>query len=193
MDFFTLDKLKKYKLIKDVVIHPLKVNRDPRGILVEIMKTDWKDIYSQKKLPFAQAYYSITDSGIARDENLWHYHPRGQQDRFGVIKGEIVVAIFDNRENSSTFGRLNLFHQGELGDDKGQYLVLVPPRCFHGFLVVSKKPAVLFNFPSRLYDPEEEKRIPINQAKLKDGSFFSWNIIRREFKLPPAKILSTKL
>jgi len=184
LEFFDLSKLKSYKLIKDVVVHPLKVNRDPRGILVEIMKTDWKDIYSRKKLPFAQTYYSITKSGTARDENLWHYHPGGQQDRFGVIKGEIVVAIFDNRENSRTFGKLNLFHQGELADNKGQYLVLVPSRCFHGFLVVSKKPAILFNFPSRLFDQEEEKRIPINQVKLKDGSFFSWNRIRKEFKLP---------
>ena len=63
---FTLDKLKKYKLIQDVIIHPLKVNRDPRGILVEIMKTDWRDIYSKEKLPFAQTYYSITESGTAR-------------------------------------------------------------------------------------------------------------------------------
>lgn len=183
MELFNLDKLDSYQLIKGVVIHPLKVNRDPRGSLTEIMKSDWNDIYSKDKLPFSQTYYSITDSGVARDEKLWHYHPGGQQDRFGVIKGEIVVAIFDWRKDSTTFGMLNLFHLGELDKDKGQYLVLVPKRCLHGFVVVSKKQAILFNFPTRLYDINQEKRIPINKIKLSDGTFFSWNKIRKIFKL----------
>ncbi len=182
-NFFTLDKLDGYSLIKDVVIHPLKVNRDKRGILVEIMKSNWQDIFHKEKLPFAQTYYSITEPGVARDENLWHYHPGGQQDRFGVIKGEIVVAIFDWRKESPTLGSLNLFHMGELAEDKGQYLVLVPKRCLHGFVVVGKKPAILFNFPTRLYDPREEKRIPLDKVKLEDGSKFSWDLVREEFGL----------
>jgi dTDP-4-dehydrorhamnose 3,5-epimerase len=184
LEFFDLTKKDSYKLIQDVVIHPLKVNRDPRGILVEIMKTNWENIYDKKKLPFTQIYYSMTKSGVARDEDLWHYHPGGQQDRFGVIQGEIVIAIFDWRKKSSTFGQLNLFHLGELPKDKGQYLVLVPRRCLHGFVVVSKKPAILFNFPSRFYDVREEKRIPFKEVKLEAGSFFSWNRVRKKFKLP---------
>ena len=120
-NLFDLSKLKSYKLIKDVAIHPLKVNKDPRGILVEIMKTDWRDVFDKNKLPFSQTYYSKTLSGVARDEDLWHYHPGGQQDRFGVIQGEIVVAVFDWRKKSPTFRMLNLFHIGELAKDKGQY------------------------------------------------------------------------
>ena len=134
-------------------------------------------------MPFAQTYYSITKTGVARDEKLWHYHPGGQQDRFGVIQGEIVVAIFDWRKNSTTYGQLNLFRLGELPQDKGQYLVLVPKRCLHGFVVVSHKPAILFNFPTRLYDPKEEKRIPLNKVKLADKSFFSWDKVRKDFKV----------
>jgi dTDP-4-dehydrorhamnose 3,5-epimerase len=182
-NYFNLSKKNSYRFIADVVIHPLKVNRDPRGSLVEIMKTSWKDIYSKDSLPFSQTYYSETLPGTARDEDLWHYHPAGQQDRFGVIKGEIVVAIFDSRKNSKTFGLLNLFHMGELAKDQGRYLVLVPKRCLHGFVVVSHKPAVLFNFPTRLYDPEQEKRIPLEKFKLKDGSLFSWNKVRKDFKV----------
>jgi len=183
IDLFDLSKQVDYKLIHDVVIHPLEVHRDPRGSLTEIMKKDWQDIFNQQDLPFAQTYYSQTDSGVARDEKFWHYHPGGQQDRFGVIKGEIVVAIFDWRQDSSTFGMLNLFHLGELVKDKGKYLVLVPKRCLHGFVVVSQEPAILFNFPSRLYDLEQEKRIPLKKIKLADGSLFSWNKIREKFGL----------
>jgi len=183
LDFFNLKKIDNYSFIHDIKIHPLKVDRDKRGILTEIMKTNWKDIYNKKELPFAQTYYSITKSGVARDERLWHYHPGGQQDRFGVIKGEIVVAIFDRRKKSKTFGKLNLFHLGELPSDKGQYIVLVPKRCLHGFVVVSKTPAILFNFPTRLYDPKEEKRIPMDEVKMEDGKGFSWNRIREKFSL----------
>jgi len=181
--YFDLSKLGPFDLINDVVIHPLRVNRDPRGILVEIMKKDWQNIFDDKKMPFAQSYYSITKSGAARDENLWHYHPGGQQDRFGVIKGEIVVAIFDWRKDSSTYGKLNLFHMGEIANDKGQYLVLVPARCLHGFVVVSEKPAILFNYPTRLYDSDEEKRIPLPKVKLKDKTIFSWDKVRKDFNL----------
>lgn len=182
LNFFNLTKLNNCPLIDGVKIHPLKVNRDQRGILVEIMKTSWKDIYDKEKLPFSQTYYSITPSGVARDESLWHHHPGGQQDRFGVIKGEVVVAIFDWRKESKTFGELNLFHLGELTEDKGQYIVVVPKKCLHGFVVVSKKEAILFNFPTMLYDPKEEERIPIDKVKLKDGSIFSWDLVRSSFR-----------
>lgn len=182
LNFFTLNKLNKYPLIDGVKIHPLKVNRDERGILVEIMKANWKDVYDENDLPFAQTYYSITKPGVARDENFWHHHPGGQQDRLGVIKGEIVVAIFDWRKDSLTLDKLNLFHIGELSGDKGQYIVVVPKNCLHGFVVVSKKPAILFNFPTRLHDSKEEERIPIDKVELEDGSKFSWDLIRSSFR-----------
>jgi len=180
--FFTLDKLGKYKLIKDVVIRPLKVNRDPRGILVETLKKSWKDVYG-KKLPFAQNYFSITPSNIARDEKEWHLHPTKQTDRFVIVKGKVVFALFDNREDSSTKGLLNLFLMGELENDKGYYMLLVPQGVLHCFLVVSQKPTLLLNFPDQVYDPEEEGRVPFQKVQLKDGSNFDWNLIRKKFKL----------
>ena len=187
-EFFDLSKLGSYKLIKDVVIHPLKVNRDPRGILVETIKKNWSDIYN-KEYPFAQSYFSITKSNVARDENQWHVHPTKQIDRFVVIQGRIVVALYDWRKNSSTFGLLNLFLMGELPKDKGYYNLLVPKNVLHCFLVVSKKPAVILNFPNQIYDPKEEGRTLFNKVKLSDGNYFSWNKIRKKFKLPLKKLL----
>lgn len=182
LDFFTLDKLGVYPLVDGVAIRPLKVNRDPRGTLTEALKTDWQDVFDKKERPFAQMYFSITKPGTARDEDKWHYHPGGQEDRFGVISGSIVVAVFDKREGSSTMGRLNLFQMGEDQEEKGQYLLLIPPRVLHGFVAVGKKPAVLFNFPTRLYHLKEEVRIPFEKEKLADGSVFNWGKIRNHFK-----------
>jgi len=183
---FTLDKLKNFPLIKDVVVKPLKVNRDKRGILVETLKKEWKDVFNNKELSFAQNYYSITDPGVARDENQWHVHPTKQMDRFVVMKGDIVVVLCDWRKNSPTYQYMNWFKMGESNGDNGQYLLLVPINVLHCFIVVGKKPAILMNFPTQLYDPKEEGRVFFKDVKLKDGSYFSWDLVSLRHPNPPA-------
>lgn len=178
LDFITLNNLNKFELIKDTVIRPLKINKDETGILVETLRVDWSDVYGDKQ-PFAMQYYSETKSSVARDEKLWHFHPGGQQDRFEVITGSIVVAIGDIREDSPTKGLLNLFYMDSVIDP---YLIVIPKRTLHAFMVTSKTPAVLLNFPTRLYDLKEEMRIPFSEANMKvsNGKLFNWNLVRLE-------------
>ena len=180
IEFIDLKNKENVKLIKDVIAYPLKVNRDGSGILVETLRTDWKEIYGEGR-DFAMQYFSVTDPWIARDENVWHYHPTVQEDRFLVAYGEIVTAIADNRVDSPTEGLLNLFH---MQADQDPYILLIPKKTLHGFMVVSKTPAVLLNFPTSLYDPKEENRIPYPEAQitLPDGNTFSWELVRKEFK-----------
>ena len=118
-DIFTLAKKDSYPLIHDVVIHPLKINRDPRGTLTEALKTTWDDVYNATDRPFTQMYFSQTQPGVARDISEWHVHPSGQEDRFFVIQGTIVTAVYDDRDGSPTKGQLNLFLMGESQDDIG--------------------------------------------------------------------------
>src|SRR3990167_10139174 len=99
MEFITLANRDSSVLIKDVLMYPLKVNRDKSGILVETLRTDWKEIYGKNR-EFAMQYFSVTDSGIARDESVWHFHPT-QEDRFVVAQGEIIVDRKSTRLNSS--------------------------------------------------------------------------------------------
>lgn len=171
---FNLKIAKDYPLIKDVITYPLKVNRDERGTLVESLKTNWPEVFDKEKKPFAQCYYSITQPGVARDENRWHYHPHKQEDRFVIIKGNIIVALYDWRQKSKTFGTLNLFPMGESQGEAGQYLLLIPQNVLHCFKVSQEKPAILLNFPTNLYDPQEEGRISFEKIKLADGRYFSW-------------------
>lgn len=179
MNFINLTNKNSERIIKDVIIHPYKVNKDESGVLVETLRKDWQDVYSRDKGFFMQ-YYSETPSGIARDENVWHYHPTVQDDRFSVVKGEIVVAIADNRKNSPTQGLLNLFYINARVDP---YLLLIPKQTLHGFMVVSKESAILINFPTNIYDPKEEIRIPYveEQVKTTDGNIFNWDLVRQEF------------
>lgn len=183
-NIFTLEKLGKFPLIKEVVIKPLKINRDKRGILVETLKRNWPDVYNEKELSFAQNYFSITKPGVARDEDQWHYHPRKQIDRFVVIQGNIVFVLYDWRKKSPTYKYMNWFKMGESNGDNGQYLLLIPVNVLHCFMVISKKPAIIMNFPTRLYDPKEEGRIPFKEVKLWDNkTTFFWDNIRKNFGL----------
>ena len=179
MDFITLENKDSHKLIKDVLLYPLKVNQDESGILVETLRKDWKDIYGGQR-DFSMQYFSVTKSGVARDNNVWHLHPNYQEDRFLVARGEIVVAVADERGDSETHGQLNLFYMKAY---ENPYIILIPKNTLHGFLVVSKEDAVLLNFPTGLYNPEEEGRVPYENVNVRTltGELFSWDLVRKEF------------
>lgn len=179
MDLPILNLENQSGLIRDVYLHPLKVNRDESGILVETLKTTWpKEIYHPQLRPFAQQYYSITPPGLARDEDRWHLH-KLQEDRFLCPRGDVVVALYDGRQSSPTFRTLNLFELGEGQGDDGQYILLIPKEVLHGFMAVGEDSALLLNFPTQLYNKEDEGRIPYDEVDAKvDWQKFSWDLVR---------------
>ncbi len=179
MEFITLHNQHEKQIIDGVVLHPLKINKDESGVLVETLRVDWEGIYGKER-EFKMQYYSITPSGLARDEDVWHYHPTVQEDRILLVKGAVILAVADKREGSKTLGLLNLFH---MESDNNPYIVLVPKATLHGFLVVSKEEAIMLNFPTSLYNPKEEARISYEEAgvQFSDGSPFAWDRIRNAF------------
>jgi len=182
MEFITLENKDTKKLVDGVILHPLKINEDESGgILVETLRKDWKEIYGDGREFFMQ-YYSVTPQNAARDEKEWHIHPNYQEDRFLVVQGSIVTAVADTRENSPTYGLLNLFHMEAYKDP---YIILIPKGTLHGFIALSKEPSILLNFPTGIYNPNEEKRIPHEEAsiKLEDDQIFNWNLVRNKFGL----------
>jgi dTDP-4-dehydrorhamnose 3,5-epimerase len=180
MDFITLDNKQNHKIIQDILMYPLKVNQDESGILVETLRKDWPDIYGPGR-EFSMQYFSVTESMVARDEDQWHMHPTVQEDRFLVANGAIITAVADPREGSETKGVLNLFLMEARSNP---YILLIPKQTLHGFMVISKGPAILLNFPTALYNPQEEGRVPYDQAAVKfpDGTAFAWQKVREEFQ-----------
>ena len=164
--------------IQGVVVRELKVNRDPRGTLTELLRTDWPDVFGDD-MPFRQVYTSTTASGVARDEDRWHVHEH-QTDRFYCLAGRIVVAIADNRPSSQSRQQIMLVELAAGDDSPAPVMVTIPPGTLHGFVVTSPSPAILANFPNRLYDPTDEGRVPFAEAgvKLPDGSAFSYEQVR---------------
>ena len=164
--------------VADVVLRDLRVNRDPRGTLTELLRADWPDVFGEA-MPFAQVYTSTTAPGVARDVDRWHVH-RHQTDRFYCVAGRIVVPIADVRPDSPTRGRIMLIELAAGDDAPAPLMVTIPPGTLHGFVVTSAGPATLLNFPNRLYDPNDEGRLPFAEAGvvLPDGSPFSYQTVR---------------
>jgi len=173
MNYQYLTLANQKDLIEGVILRKLTVYKDPTGSLVETLRSDWPDVFNQKDLPFAMQYFSITPSGIVRDEDKWHVH-KYQEDRFICISGRIVTAIYDSRKNSKTYERLNLFVMGSDSEDE-MYILVIPKETYHGFMVVSKEPGFLLNFPTKLYNPSDEGRTA--------NTHFNWQKVRDDFRI----------
>lgn len=168
MNYSYIDPNNQNDLIDGVVLRKLIIHKDDSGTLVETLRTDWSDVAGAD---FAMQYLSITPSGLARDEHMWHVH-QNQQDRFICISGRIVTAIFDPRQNSPTRDKLNVFVMGPEKEEE-MYMLVIPKQTYHGFLVISKKPGYLLNFPTQLYNKADEGRV-------KNGQL-SWPKVREDF------------
>ncbi len=164
--------------IAGVGLRELRVHRDDRGTLTELLRSDWSDLYGED-LPFAQTYVSMTGPGVARDDGRWHVHAH-QTDRFYCLAGTIVVAIADGRPESQSHGKLMLVEMQAIADAPAPLVVTIPPGTLHGFVVVSDSPATLMNFPNRLYDPADEGRIAFADAGIvtPSGRPFSYDAVR---------------
>jgi len=149
-------------MIEGVKVRPLKKNVDERGMLTEMMRTDW-DIFEK----FTMIYFSKGYPGVIR---AWHRHARGQVDYFVVVEGMMKVVLYDDRPGSKTKGEVNEFFMGE----DNMILLRVPGDCWHGSKVISTKPAILINMPTMLFDYEkpDEERLPYNTDKIP----YSWEI-----------------
>jgi dTDP-4-dehydrorhamnose 3,5-epimerase len=164
------------------MLHALTTHRDPRGSLTELLRADWPDVYGDE-MPFAQVYTSTTGPGVARDIGKWHVHQH-QTDRFYCLRGTIVVAIADPREDSRTKGNVMLVELAATDDGPAPLLVTIPPQTLHGFVVTSDEPATLLNFPNRIYDPADEGRVAFGEAEVTfpDGTGFDYELVRRWYE-----------
>lgn len=171
MNYNYINLKNKENLIDGVIMRKLILHNDPTGSLVETLREDWQDVIGAD-MPFKMQYISQTPPGIARDEDKWHVH-KFQKDRFVCLFGKIATAIYDPREGSPTKGKLNLFTMSPEIDDE-MYMLVIPEQTHHGFISLGKTPAILANFPTQLYNPEDEGRIGHTDE-------LDWKKVREDF------------
>ena len=148
-------------LIDGIVIKNLKPILDERGYLQECLRSDWPMF---KK--FGQAYITIAFPNVIK---AWHMH-KIQTDNMVCIQGNGKLVLYDNREKSSTYKKINEIFFGE----KNPILITIPPNIWHGFKAIGGKQIIVLNCPTELYnyDNPDEYRFPYNTEKIK----YDWEI-----------------
>jgi dTDP-4-dehydrorhamnose 3,5-epimerase len=96
--------------------------------------------------------------GVAK---AWHIH-RVQIDWWYVGSGVLKVALHDTRPESPTHRKTMSFL---MGDNQPARVVRIPPGVAHGCKCISG-PAHLFYITSQTYNPEDEGRIPFDDAEI---------------------------
>jgi len=153
-----MSKITEFKkgMIEGVTVKELKKYLDTRGWLCELFRKDELDpsIFPQ------MAYCSMTYPGVVRGP---HAHV-DQTDLFYFVgPGNFEVRLWDNRQDSDTYGILQIVHAGQ----DCPRLVVVPPGVVHGYKVTGTVPGLVFNSPNRLY-AGEGKREPVDEIRYEE-------------------------
>ena len=108
---------------------------------------------------------TIAKPGYAKG---WYYHKK-QTDNFVCVKGEMRVALYDTRENSKTYGKVQEFI---ISPDKNCLLISIPPGVYHGFESNIKEESIIINTPREHYNHKnpDEHRVPFNSKEI----LFKW-------------------
>jgi dTDP-4-dehydrorhamnose 3,5-epimerase len=110
------------------------------GYLTEVVRDDWAIVDA----PIVQVHVTTTFPDRIR---AWGIH-RSITDRLFVVSGLVRIVVFDGREGSATFGRVNEFVVGE----RNPGLLIVPPDLYHGWKNIGATEAAIINMPDARYD-----------------------------------------
>lgn len=148
-------------LIAGVRLEPFSLWADDRGYFLEVARSG-QGLAAQFPKETTQVSAAVGYPGTIK---AFHFH-RHQTDLWVPVRGMIQVALVDLRRGSATFGRRNTFYVGALRP----WRILIPPGVGHGYKVLGTEPAILVYVTDRFYNPEDEGRIPYNQA----GIAYDW-------------------
>ena len=112
------------------------------GFMTEVFRTDWAGIH----IAVRQVNWVQLNPGAVTD---WHAHSR-QTDHLIGIGGNIKLALWDGRANSSTKGATDVIRIGAIRP----VLVVVPRGVWHALRNESGEPAGYLNVTDELYAHE---------------------------------------
>lgn len=113
------------------------------GTVAEVARAVWPEI----DLPISQVHITTTLAGRTR---AWGLH-RASTDRLFVVRGLVSIVVFDGREDSPTFERLNEFKVSA----RNPGLLVIPPGLYHGWKNIGVDEAFIINMPSAQYDHDQ--------------------------------------
>ena len=146
-------------MIDGVVIQPLKVFTDQRGKVMHMLRCD-SALFEQ----FGEIYFSLVNAGVIKG---WKKHQKITQ-HFAVPTGNIKLVLYDEREDSPTFRKIQEIF---LGADNYQ-LVRIPPQVWYAFGALHNESALVANCTDMPYDPAEGISIGLCDSRIP----YTWNL-----------------
>lgn len=149
------------ELVEGVEIKELNPILDERGYVQECFRSDWPMFEK-----FGQVYITVAFPNVVK---AWHYH-KIQTDNLVCISGNMKLVLFDNREESSTYKKINEIFFGE----KNPLLVTIQNNIWHGFKAIGGKIAMALNCPTEVYNYSgpDEYRLPFDTDEIE----YDWEI-----------------
>lgn len=145
-------------MIEGVSIQQLKQIVDERGKVMHMLRAD-SPLFEK----FGEIYFSVVNPGIVK---AWKKHLRMTQ-HFAVPVGMIKLVIYDDCENSASYGKVEDF---DIGEDN-YCLVKIPPLVWYGFKGISSIPALIANCTDMPHNPNESERLDLNDGQIP----YDWN------------------
>lgn len=132
-------------MIEGVIITQLRKIPDERGTIMHMMRKD-SDVFNS----FGEIYFSTVYPGVIK---AWHIHDIMTLN-YCVVSGTIKFVLYDDREGSSTRGKIMELYPG----DNNYCLITVPPKVWNGFMGVGTKESIVANLTDIPHDPNEIHR-----------------------------------
>lgn len=133
-------------MIDGVIIKHLRKIPDERGCIVHMLRSDDKEFKQ-----FGEIYFSLIYPGAIKG---WHIH-KEMTLNYAVIKGNIKLVLYDQRDGSSTKGEIQEIFTG----DKNYCLVQIPPGVVNGFKGVGLEESIVANCSTHSHAKDEILRI----------------------------------
>ena len=151
--------------IDGVTIAGFKVFQDNRGWLAELFR---KDELSDTDFP-EMGYLSETLPGMERGPHE-HVH---QSDRFGFFHGTYALFLWDSRTESPTYGTRQILEVGE----SNRVVVTIPPGVVHAYKNIGPLPALVLNFPNKLYAGQNKADV-VDEIRHEDDPSSPYTLVR---------------
>lgn len=140
--------------IEGVTLTELRQITDERGAILHMIRCDAAEFTR-----FGECYFSEVLPGAIK---AWKCH-RVQTQNLAVPVGRIRIVIYDDREASSSRGKLQIL---ELGRPDAYRRLLIPPRLWYSFACISRIPALLANCADLPHNPNESELRSISHSQI---------------------------
>lgn len=142
--------------IEGVLLNQTAVIGDDRGVILELI--DLRQDYWKDGVPYL--YMGTCRPGRAKG---WGMH-EAHTDRYMVLAGEMLLVLFDDRDDSPTRGVVQEFYLTRDGLNQ----LCIPPGVWHAHLNVGQSDLIFANAPSEPFQHSgpDKWRLPLDTDKI---------------------------